>query len=91
MDIGLWDQLRLHSRTSQYGQLTRGQAASGEEVRRRFRDIVDQIRDGSFAREWALEQKAGFPVMQRLMEMAIDHESVKAEKRLFSIMKKNQK
>ncbi|MBW2056656.1 MAG: ketol-acid reductoisomerase [Deltaproteobacteria bacterium] len=89
-DLGLWDQLLLHSRTSQYGQLTRGQAAATEETRRHFRSIVDQIRDGRFAREWTQEQEAGFPVMRRLMEMAFNHESVKAEKRLFEMMRKKQ-
>jgi ketol-acid reductoisomerase len=91
VDIGLWDQLRLHSRTSQYGQLTRGQSAASEAMRVHYRNIIDRIRDGSFAREWNLEQQAGFPTLNRLMNMALNHKSVKAEKKLFSVMKKNQK
>jgi len=90
-DIGLWDQLYLHSHTSQYGQLTRGQSAAGKEMRRHYREIIDKIRDGSFAREWKLEQQAGFPTLHRLMDMALKHESVKAEKRLFAVMNKKQK
>lgn len=88
-EIGLWDQIFLHSRTSQYGQLTRGQSAASRQMRRHYRKIIDNIRDGSFAREWKLEQQAGFPTLHRLMDMALKHESVKAEKRLFAVMKKN--
>jgi ketol-acid reductoisomerase len=90
-DIGLWDQLCLHSRTSQYGQLTRGQSAASDAMRRHYRNIIDRIRDGSFAREWNLEQQASFPTLNRLMDMALKHKSVKAEKELFTVLKKNQK
>lgn len=90
VEIGLWDQLYLHSRTSQYGQLTRGQSAASDTMRQHYREIIDRIRDGSFAREWSLEQQTGFPTLQRLMDMVLKHKSVKAEKKLFAVMKKNQ-
>lgn len=54
VDYGLFEQLKLHSRTSQYGQLVYGRPSPEEEEadKDRLRDVVRKIKDGSFAKIW---------------------------------------
>jgi ketol-acid reductoisomerase len=89
--IGLWKQLRGHSRTSQYGQLTRGELAVGEETRKLFDKIVEDIKGGKFAREWMLEQKSGLTVFKRLMKRNLSHPINKSEASLLKILEKESK
>lgn len=80
---GLFEQLENHSRTSQYGQLTRGLSMADEETREAFAQNVEDIRTGRFAREWAMEQQADFPVFNRMWSRMRNHEinDVEAEAR----------
>src|SRR5579885_1748466 len=59
--VGLFHQLTLHSMTSQYGQLVTGRLPPAEDEREknRLRKLIENIRDGSFAREWSAEQERG--------------------------------
>jgi len=59
VEEGLWNQLRLHSPTSQYGKQTIGPRLVNENTKRLLKSIMKDIEDGSFAREWTLEQKNG--------------------------------
>jgi ketol-acid reductoisomerase len=36
-------------------------------------EALEEIRDGSFAREWEREQAAGYPVFTRLKQAAFKH------------------
>ena len=87
-DIGLWDQITLHSRTSQYGQEVTARLSPEEEEaeRTRLRAIISHIQDGSFAREWAAEQGAGFPEFGRIRELNTAHEMRIAERRLYEVL-----
>ena len=87
-DIGLWDQITLHSRTSQYGQEVTARLSPEEEEaeRARLRAIISHIQDGSFAREWAAEQGAGFPEFGRIRELNMAHEMRMAERRLYDVL-----
>lgn len=87
-DIGLWDQITLHSRTSQYGQeVTSRLSPEDEEAERtRLRRIISHIQDGSFAREWAAEQRGGFPEFTRVRTLNMDHEMRSAERRLYRVL-----
>ncbi len=53
------------SDTAEYGDLTRGRRVITEDVRRAMREILSEIQDGRFAREWILENQAGCPVLKR--------------------------
>jgi ketol-acid reductoisomerase len=84
---GLIEQLKHHSRTSQYGQLTR--------IRRYYemiRDIVEseaeEIWSGEFAREFAEEKLSGMIMMNRLKEVLGSSDLVKVEKRLLETLKR---
>jgi ketol-acid reductoisomerase len=83
---GFFHQMRLHSRTSQYGTLSRGPRVLPDSMRRTFRRVLEEIRSGRFAREWRREQEAGYPNFRRLWEEAQAHPMNAAEepaRRLF--------
>lgn len=69
-ELGLVEQLALHSTTSQYGHLTRGPEYVGEQVRAKLRRALAEIQDDSFAREWTAEQRAGLPRFRELLRRA---------------------
>jgi ketol-acid reductoisomerase len=69
-DMGLVEQAALHSRTSQYGSMSRGMRFILPELRARMQAGLDEIRSGAFAREWAAEQAAGTPTLESLKEAA---------------------
>ncbi len=61
------------SNTAQYGDLTRGPMLIDEHVRSTMKDILNQIRDGRFAKEWILENRAGSPVFNALTKKGEQH------------------
>ena len=87
-DIALWDQITLHSRTSQYGQEVTSRISAEEEEteRARLRAIISHIQDGSFAREWTSEQRAGFPEFNRVRALNMAHEMRAAERKLYKVL-----
>jgi len=87
-EIGLMRQLRVHSRTSQYGQLTRGPRFVTPELQRMLREALEGIRSGEFAREWALEQMVGMPVYRRRWEEVLEHPMQDAEDRLYRLLRR---
>ncbi|MDR2197989.1 MAG: ketol-acid reductoisomerase [Deltaproteobacteria bacterium] len=50
------------SDTAEYGDYTRGRRIVNEDVRDEMREILREVQDGEFARDWILENKAGRPV-----------------------------
>jgi ketol-acid reductoisomerase len=52
------------SDTAEYGGMTRGPVVIGEEVRQSMRRLLKDVQNGTFAREWILENQAGRPVLQ---------------------------
>jgi ketol-acid reductoisomerase len=69
-DLGLIEQTALHSPTSQYGSMSRGLRFSLPGLRDKMREGLDEIRSGAFAREWAAEQAAGYPMLEMLQGAA---------------------
>jgi ketol-acid reductoisomerase len=84
--MGFWNQLKLHSHTSQFGQLTHGDRFIGEEAEALMRKAIAEIRDGTFARRWAAEQAAGSPVYQKLLSEALNSPLAQAEAELYARM-----
>jgi hypothetical protein len=68
--MGLVDQVVLHSRTSQYGSMSRGMRFMLAELRAKMEYGLDEIMSRKFAQEWAAEQEAGCRTLQTLRETA---------------------
>jgi ketol-acid reductoisomerase len=88
LSYGLFGQIKLHSQTSQYGQQVTGRLTPAEEEaeRNRLRRIIANIKDGTFAKEWTLEQQAGYPVLNRVYQQNMSHPMVADEERLLRAM-----
>jgi len=76
---GLVEQLGLHSRTSQYGQLRFTEAFDREPLEAFMTDRLNDIRTGRFATEWTNEQDAGYPEFDRLHECYENHRMIRDE------------
>ena len=57
------------SDTAEYGDYTRGPRIVNESVLEEMADILAEIQDGSFAKEWILENQANRPVYNALKRM----------------------
>jgi ketol-acid reductoisomerase len=62
------------SDTAEYGDYTRGPRVITHETRAEMQRILEAIQDGSFAREWLAENKAGRPNFERARQADRDHE-----------------
>ena len=82
-EFGLWNQLKLHSHTSQYGHQSRGKLLVGEETRKVLRRLVDDIRNGVFQKEWSRVQQNGMKDLKHLYDENLNHPVMKAEDRLY--------
>ena len=69
------------SGTALYGDFTRGPRVVGEATRAELRAMLDEIRDGSFAREWAAEVAKGKAWLAARVEQAAGHPLEKARRR----------
>jgi len=61
------------SNTAEYGDVTRGPEIITEETKDVMRDILTDIQDGSFAREWLLENQVNKPVLNALRNIEKEH------------------
>jgi ketol-acid reductoisomerase len=67
---------RMHefvSETAKYGDLTRGPRVVDDSTRQRMREILDEVRNGKFAKEWTEEYKAGRPRYNELLQKDLNH------------------
>ncbi|MEX0994914.1 MAG: ketol-acid reductoisomerase [Balneolaceae bacterium] len=74
------------SDTAEYGGLTRGTDVIDVETRKRFKKILQNVQNGSFAKEWIEENKKGTPVLNDLRKQLGDHQIEKVGKQLRSMM-----
>jgi len=61
------------SDTAEYGDYTRGPRVIDDMAAEEMRQILAEIQDGSFAKEWILENQAGRPVYNALKRMDAEH------------------
>jgi len=61
------------SDTAEYGDYTRGPRVIDDMVRDEMRQILAEVQDGTFAKEWILENQAGRPVYNALKRMDEEH------------------
>jgi ketol-acid reductoisomerase len=75
------------SETAKYGDITRGPRIIDENVRESMREILAEIQNGEFAREWVLENQANRPVYNALLAQDAEHPVEKVGAKLRSMMK----
>ncbi len=61
------------SETAAYGDLTRGPRIIDDHVREKMQEILTEIQDGTFARQWIDENKSGQSEYRRLMSEDLAH------------------
>ncbi|MFC1998168.1 ketol-acid reductoisomerase [Chloroflexota bacterium] len=74
------------SDTAEYGDYTRGPRVIDDMVKDEMGQILAEIQDGSFAREWILENQAGRPMYNALKRIEADHEIESVGKQLRGMM-----
>lgn len=74
------------SNTAQYGDLTRGPRIITKETRAEMKRMLEEIQNGSFAREWMLENRANRPVFNALTRRGEEHPIEEVGRRLRAMM-----
>lgn len=74
------------SNTAEYGDLTRGPMVVTPETKKAMKEILRQIQEGEFAREFMLENKANKPVLSALRRKGAEHPIEEVGARLRSMM-----
>jgi len=62
------------SETAAYGDLTRGPRIVDEHVRKKMQEVLTEIQDGTFARQWIDENKSGQSEYKRMMSEDLAHQ-----------------
>ena len=70
---GLARMLQFVSETAQYGDYVSGPRVVDAGVKARMKEVLREIQDGTFARNWTAEYAAGLPNYQRLKQADLDH------------------
>jgi len=83
---GIYNMWSAVSETAKYGGMTRGRRIFTDQTREEMRKILKEIQSGEFAREWILENMAGRPVYNKLLDMEKNHPIEKVGKELRKMM-----
>ncbi|MDH3547234.1 MAG: ketol-acid reductoisomerase [Gammaproteobacteria bacterium] len=80
---GLRKMYKFISDTAAYGDLVSGPRVVDQHARDAMQAVLDDIRDGKFARNWIAENEQGMPNFRRMMQADLEHpiEKVGAELR----------
>ena len=74
------------SDTATYGDITRGKRIVTDQTRAEMKKMLREVQDGSFAREWILENQTGRPVYNALMREEAAHPIEEVGKKLRAMM-----
>ncbi len=74
------------SNTAQYGDLTRGPRVITEDTKKEMKNILQEIQDGVFAKEWMLECRANKPVFNALTRKGERHQIEEVGSKLRAMM-----
>lgn len=70
---GIARMLEFISETAQYGDYTRGPRVIDDSTKERMKSVLKDIQDGTFAREWTAEYKAGLPKYKQYKQADLEH------------------
>ncbi len=62
------------SETAKYGDFVSGPRVINDETRQRMREVLADIQDGTFARDWILENQAGLPRYKKAWRADVEHQ-----------------
>ncbi len=71
---GLRKMYEFISETAAYGDLTRGPRIVDDHVREKMQEVLSDIQDGTFAREWIAENESGQSEYKRMMDEDLAHQ-----------------
>jgi ketol-acid reductoisomerase len=74
------------SNTAEYGDYTRGPRIITQETKAEMRRILEQVRNGEFAKEWILENKANAPSFKALRRAERAHQIEEVGRNLRRLM-----
>ena len=74
------------SDTAEYGDYTRGPQIINDSVKAEMQEILEEVQNGSFAREWILENQANRPVYNALKRREAEHQIEVVGKKLRAMM-----
>src|SRR5436190_1397915 len=74
------------SDTAEYGDLTRGPRIINEDTKKEMKAILDEIKDGTFAKEWVAENRGGRQRFNALREQGRTHQIEKVGSELRAMM-----
>ncbi|STQ86034.1 ketol-acid reductoisomerase [Helicobacter muridarum] len=83
---GLADMRYSISNTAEYGDMVSGPKVINEESKKAMRQILKDIQDGRFAKDFVLERKAGYARMNSERNNLANHQIEKVGERLRSMM-----
>lgn len=84
---GLKKMRRFISDTAKYGDITRGPRVVPEEAKAEMKKILGEIQDGTFAREWILENQCNRPRYNALLRKDEAHQMEEVGAKLRGMMK----
>jgi len=76
---GMWHDV---SNTAEFGGLSRRQRLITDETRTEMKKVLEEIQTGKFTKEWALENQAGKPQLNRLRDLETDLQIEKEGRKL---------
>ena len=83
---GISDMRYSISNTAEYGDFTRGPRIVNEHTKETMREILGEIQNGEFAREWISENRSGTAVLKAKRRLARDHDIEAVGARLRGMM-----
>ncbi|ADB61640.1 ketol-acid reductoisomerase [Haloterrigena turkmenica DSM 5511] len=70
-NMEMWNSV---SDTAEYGGLTRGDRIVDESVRENMEEVLEEVQNGEFTREWIVENQAGRPSYSQLRQAEQEHD-----------------
>lgn len=87
VELGLFERMRLASPTAQFGHYVWAQRYfDREETKKGLNVVLENIRNGTFAQEWAAEMQADFPRLRRTWVMNQEHPITREERKLYKTL-----
>ncbi len=74
------------SDTAEYGDYTRGKRVISDQVKQEMQNVLNEIQDGTFAKEWILENKVGQPSFFAQRRKAHNHQIEEVGSKLREMM-----